>query len=200
MRQPAAAVRPSTMRQPSSLSSSSRGGAPIDRAGATSPADSVSTATTGMKRKERDYESDIVVAGGEETNINVVVRCRGRSQREVKENSTVVVSADGVKGKAVELSLGPNAMSNKSYSFDRVYSQAADQNMVFDDTVRPILDEVCFFLPTNPSSERMHIHDVEADANALGFPFWFRCLPDTTAPFSRTARPARAKHTQCPAT
>lgn len=97
-----------------------------------------------MKRKERDYESEVgsTVGLGEETNINVVVRCRGRSQREVKENSAVVVQADGAKGKMLELKLGPNALSNKSYAFDRVYSQAADQNMVFDDTVKPILDEV----------------------------------------------------------
>src|SRR5256885_1668911 len=53
---------------------------------------------TGTKRKERDYEQD----AGEETNINVVVRCRGRSDREVRENSGVVVSANGVTGKSVE--------------------------------------------------------------------------------------------------
>lgn len=136
-------VRSSTLRQPSSLSVAR--GIP-DRAGAVSPADSVSTAATGMKRKERDFESDAGSGGGgggEETNINVVVRCRGRSAREVKENSAVVVQADGVKGKAVGLLLGPNSLSNKSYAFDRVYSPAADQDMVFDDTVRPILDEVC---------------------------------------------------------
>lgn len=140
-RQPAG--RSSSIRQPSSLSGA-RGNP--DRARATSPADSISTATTGTKRKERDYDSEVggsVSSGGEETNITVVVRCRGRSQREIKENSAVVVQADGVKGKAVGLMLGPNALSNKSYTFDRVYSQAADQNMVFDDTVKPILEEVC---------------------------------------------------------
>lgn len=139
-RQPAG--RSSTLRQPSALSAVR--GIP-DRAGAASPADSVSTTATGVKRKERDFESDAGGGGGgsEETNINVVVRCRGRSEREVKENSTVVVQADGVKGSAVGLLLGPNSLSNKSYAFDRVYSAAADQVMVFDDTVRPILDEVC---------------------------------------------------------
>ncbi|KAG6029362.1 hypothetical protein E4U41_000376 [Claviceps citrina] len=134
--------RPSSLRQPSS--SSVARGLP-DGAGAASPATSISTATTGGKRKERDYESEVggsVSNVGEETNITVVVRCRGRSQREIKENSAVVVQADGVKGKAVGLMLGPNALSNKSYIFDRVYSQAADQNMVFDDTVKPILDEM----------------------------------------------------------
>lgn len=86
----------------------------------------------------------MVVGGGEETNINVVVRCRGRSQREVKENSAVVVNSDGVKGQMIELSMGANALSNKTYSFDRVFSPAADQAMVFDDTVKPILEEVSF--------------------------------------------------------
>ncbi|OAA46958.1 kinesin related protein 2 [Metarhizium rileyi] len=133
------AGRSSTLRQPSSLSTAR--GIP-DRSGAVSPADSVSTATTGTKRKERDFESDAGASTGEETNINVVVRCRGRSQREVKENSAVVVQADGLKGNAIGLLLGPNSLSNKSYAFDRVYSAAADQNLVFDDTVRPILDEM----------------------------------------------------------
>jgi kinesin family protein 11 len=91
-----------------------------------------------MKRKERDFEAD----EGEATNINVVVRCRGRSEREVRENSAVVVSTEGVKGRLVELSMGPSALSNKTYNFDRVFSQAADQSMIFDDVVKPILDEV----------------------------------------------------------
>ncbi|KAF7537623.1 hypothetical protein G7Z17_g12820 [Cylindrodendrum hubeiense] len=112
----------------------------IDRAGAVSPAASIaSTNTVGTKRKERDFEAD---ANVEETNINVVVRCRGRNEREVRENSNVVVRTDAVKGKVIDLSMGPNAISNRSYNFDRVFSQAADQNMVFDETVKPILDEM----------------------------------------------------------
>jgi len=115
----------------------------IDRAGAVSPAESLmsiaTTATSGLKRKDREFDAD---EGGEATNINVVVRCRGRNEREVRENSMVVVTADGVKGKQVELSMGPSALSNKTYSFDRVFSQAADQSMIFDDVVKPILDEV----------------------------------------------------------
>jgi kinesin family member 11 len=98
-----------------------------------------STATTGTKRKERDFD---IEAPGEETNINVVVRCRGRNDREVRENSAIVVSTDGAKGKHVELSMGPNALGNKTYNFDRVFSQAADQSMVYDDVVKPILEEV----------------------------------------------------------
>lgn len=92
----------------------------------------------GLKRKERDYDQE----GGDETNINVVVRCRGRNDREVKENSGVVVSTSGVKGNTVELSMGPNAVSNKTYHFDKVFSPAADQAIIFDDVVSPILSEM----------------------------------------------------------
>jgi kinesin family protein 11 len=98
---------------------------------------SVATAA-GAKRKERDFDPD----DGEATNINVVVRCRGRNEREVKENSAVVVRTEATKGKSVELVMGPNSVSNKSYNFDRVFSQAADQAMIFEEAVRPVLDEV----------------------------------------------------------
>jgi len=112
----------------------------MERSGAISPTGSVvSVATTqgGTKRKERDFEHD-----DEETNINVVVRCRGRNEREVRENSGVVLSTEGVKGKSLELSMGPSALSNKTYHFDKVFSSAADQAMLYDDVVTPILDEV----------------------------------------------------------
>ncbi|KAF2102371.1 kinesin heavy chain [Rhizodiscina lignyota] len=129
-------IRPSAMRAQSATP------APTGRS---SPADSVVSRILspgsqhgGTKRKQRDFESD----AGEETNINVVVRCRGRNEREVRENSGVVVSTNGIKGNSVQLSMGPTALSNKTYNFDKVFSPAADQNMVFDEVVSPILDEV----------------------------------------------------------
>lgn len=128
--------RMSSVRQPTP---SSR----YTRDGAISPAESLaSIATTGTKRKDREFESDASIPVVEETNINVVVRCRGRNEREVKENSAVVVKADGVRGKLMELFMGPSALGNKTYNFDRVFSPAADQSMVFDDVVKPMLDEV----------------------------------------------------------
>ncbi|KAG4221682.1 hypothetical protein PC116_g29843 [Phytophthora cactorum] len=38
--------------------------------------------------------------------------------------------------------MGPSALSNKTYNFDRVFSQAADQSVLYDDVVKPILEEV----------------------------------------------------------
>jgi kinesin family protein 11 len=113
--------------------------------GRASPAESVASSRVrspasqvGGKRKERDFDHE----SGEGANINVVVRCRGRNDREVRENSGVVVRTDGLKGNSVELSMGPSALSNKTYTFDKVFSPAADQIMVFDEVVAPILDEV----------------------------------------------------------
>lgn len=140
-------LRPSATRIQSSTSSLNA----RVQTGALSPAESVTSASNvtsrsgsptsrqngGMKRKERDFDGD-----GEETNIHVVVRCRGRNDRELRENSGVVVSTDGVKGKNVELSMGPSALSNKTYHFDKVFSPAADQAMIYEDVVTPILNEV----------------------------------------------------------
>jgi kinesin family protein 11 len=95
--------------------------------------------TGGTKRKDRDFEPSTAIG---DTNIRVVVRCRGRNDREVKENSGVVLSTDGVKGTTVELLMGPNALGNKTYQFDKVFSPAADQAILYDDVVTPILDEV----------------------------------------------------------
>ncbi|KAI9802748.1 MAG: hypothetical protein M1825_002770 [Sarcosagium campestre] len=91
------------------------------------------------KRKQREPEED---TGDHGTNIHVVVRCRGRSEREVQENSGVVVSTNGINGKSVELSMGAHAISNKTYHFDKVFSPAADQRMVYDEVVTPILEEM----------------------------------------------------------
>jgi len=126
------------------------------------------SSSNGTKRKERDFEQE----GGEETNINVVVRCRGRNDREVRENSGVVVSTNGVKGNNVELSMGPSALSNKSYSFDKVFSPAADQTMIYEEVVVPILDEVseydciAFYSHlTSSGTRRFQLHNIRVRPN-----------------------------------
>jgi len=134
-------MRPPSIRPP--LNTTRGRSATPALSGRASPTNSVASSRvrssphSSNKRKERDFEHD-----GEETNINVVVRCRGRNDREVRENSGVVVSTDGIKGRTVDLSMGPTALSNKTYQFDKVFSPAADQTMVFDEVVMPILDEV----------------------------------------------------------
>ncbi|KAJ3411162.1 kinesin motor protein cin8 [Chytridiales sp. JEL 0842] len=76
-----------------------------------------------------------------ETNINVVVRVRPRNQKEVRENSPVVITTNGAKGK--ELHVKPNVAdpTSKTYSFDKVFGPESDQETVFKDVVSPMLDE-----------------------------------------------------------
>lgn len=141
------AARPSATRSHSNLSQQQS----RNQSGTISPAESQASSSgtnpqprsplrvgAGTKRKEREYDAEV----SEETNIHVVVRCRGRSDREVRENSGVIVSTEGVKSHNVELSMGPSALSNKTYRFDKVFSPAADQSMIYDEVVTPILDEV----------------------------------------------------------
>ncbi|KAF1841521.1 kinesin heavy chain [Cucurbitaria berberidis CBS 394.84] len=139
IRRTTSTMRPPATRPPLHMARGRSATPAID--GRTSRAESVASSraprSSPLKRKEREFETE-----GEETNINVVVRCRGRNDREVRENSGVVVSTNGIKGSTVDLSMGPNALSNKTYQFDKVFSPAADQNTVFDEVVSPILDEV----------------------------------------------------------
>ncbi|KAJ5734020.1 hypothetical protein N7493_002806 [Penicillium malachiteum] len=145
------AVRRTGLRQPTRRAGSAapeRGASP---AVTTKPATAIGSKAVGRpsklgadqpslapKRKERDFESEI----NEDTSIHVVVRCRGRNDREIKENSGVVLSTQGVNGKLVDLSMGPNSLSNKTYSFDKVFSPAADQTVVYEETVLPIVNEM----------------------------------------------------------
>lgn len=139
------------------------------------------TENAGNKRKERDFEQN--VPG--DTNIRVIVRCRGRSDREIKENSGVVISTEGVKGTTVEVSMGPNALGNKEYQFDKVFSPAADQAIIFEDVVTPILNEV-------------HLPFTFTSGTKLLIPL-SRCSPDTIVPYSHMAKLVPGKRIPCQA-
>ncbi|RPA75771.1 kinesin-domain-containing protein [Ascobolus immersus RN42] len=107
-----------------------------------SPAGSVMSVSTagGTRKKPAPVDDD---HGSPETNINVVVRCRGRNEREIKENSSVVVSMPGGnKGKEVSLSSDPLALSNKTYTFDRAFGAEVDQATIYDEVAAPILEEM----------------------------------------------------------
>lgn len=85
-----------------------------------------------------------------DANIQVVVRCRGRSDREAADGSPVVVNIDGpiaqevvIRTEAAKVELGVTFQPNtKSYPFDRVFGFAADQGMLYKEVVAPILEQV----------------------------------------------------------
>lgn len=108
------------------------------------PSSAMSTGPPSKRRHADFEEGESMMIDPKGTNIQVVVRCRGRSDREVKENSPVVVTATGgLRGKEITVSNGlVPPMSNKTYTFDRVFGPEADQAMIYDDVVSPFLEEV----------------------------------------------------------
>ncbi|PCH38070.1 kinesin-domain-containing protein, partial [Wolfiporia cocos MD-104 SS10] len=85
-----------------------------------------------------------------ETNIQVVIRCRRRSEREIQENSPIIVTTDGPKSHNITIetaapvsSLGVVTLPPiRTYPFDVVFGAEADQAMIYNDVVSPMLDEV----------------------------------------------------------
>jgi kinesin family protein 11 len=85
-----------------------------------------------------------------EINIQVVVRSRRRSDREVQESSPIIVSTEGARSHAVSIetaapvsSLGVVTLPpTRTYPFDLVFGPEAEQSMIYQDVVHPMLEEV----------------------------------------------------------
>ncbi|KAJ7894631.1 P-loop containing nucleoside triphosphate hydrolase protein [Mycena olivaceomarginata] len=85
-----------------------------------------------------------------ETNIQVVVRCRCRSEREITENSPIIVSSNGAKSKelCIEAALPQSSLGVvtlppvRTYPFDIAFGPEADQALIYHEVVAPLLDEV----------------------------------------------------------
>ncbi|ODQ83121.1 hypothetical protein BABINDRAFT_159575 [Babjeviella inositovora NRRL Y-12698] len=80
-------------------------------------------------------------------NINVVVRCRGRNDREANAKSPVVVSVPDTTG-SNEVTLNSSsdtsiigAISSKMYTVDQVYGPSADQELLFQGVADPLFRE-----------------------------------------------------------
>lgn len=88
-----------------------------------------------------------------ETNINVVVRCRGRTPQEIAENSPPITQTGGPISDAITVTTTPAAASSslvvptaaentKTYKFDKVFGPEADQTTVFSEVAENMLNEV----------------------------------------------------------
>ncbi|KAL7747791.1 Kinesin- motor protein [Sorochytrium milnesiophthora] len=95
-------------------------------------------------------------AGGDprETNIQVVLRCRPRNEREIRENSAMILNVPSpsststsattsLKTKELQIWQKPNEHTSfKTYTFDRVFGPEATQDTVYEDVAAPTLHEV----------------------------------------------------------
>lgn len=96
-----------------------------------------------------------VLTAAPETNINVVVRCRGRTPKEIAEASPSITTTDGPLSTGITIETAPAASSSsalstygagtgstKTYAFDKVFGPEADQTMVFNEVADNMLDQV----------------------------------------------------------
>ena len=85
-----------------------------------------------------------------DTGIHVVIRCRRRSEREIQDNSPIIVTSTGAKSKDLVIETGAPLSSlgviqlppTRKYNFDMVFGPEADQAMMYHDVVHPMLEEV----------------------------------------------------------
>ena len=85
-----------------------------------------------------------------ENNIQVVIRCRRRSEREISDASPIIVQIDGAKSQdiSIEASVPTSSLGvvtlppTRKYPFDVVFGPEASQELVYDEVVQPMLEEV----------------------------------------------------------
>lgn len=83
-----------------------------------------------------------------ESNIQVVIRCRGRSEREM--SSPIIVSSNGAKSNQVSIqatapssTLGLVTLAPvRTYPFDLVFGPEADQALIYHEVVNPMMEQV----------------------------------------------------------
>ncbi|PWN48420.1 kinesin-domain-containing protein [Violaceomyces palustris] len=139
------------------------------RAGSTLPPSSrrptVTSSSRSKQQQQQHQQQDVEdptqarrKCEGDETNIQVVVRVRGRAPSEPKPSSPSILSTSGPRCSRIDVAVEPQPVSSlssmhpslvqeaatreKSYNFDQVFGPEADQGMVYQDVVVPILQEV----------------------------------------------------------
>ncbi|KAI5969608.1 CIN8 [Candida margitis] len=103
------------------------------------------------------------------SNIQVVVRCRGRNQQEIAAKSPIVLdltddtysttepyismnqlsSSNGINGRASTTHDTASNISQKTYKFDQIYGSQADQDLIYSHVALPLLSD--FLQGTNVS-------------------------------------------------
>ncbi|KAI8098726.1 kinesin-like protein KIF11-like protein [Halteromyces radiatus] len=91
-----------------------------------------STSNGGISTRRSDLQH---LSNDKGTNIQVVLRCRGRNETELAAESPIILEPSGHKDVLL-------TTSNKRFSFDRVFDQHATQEHIYNEVVQPILDQV----------------------------------------------------------
>ncbi|CAK9781322.1 kinesin-domain-containing protein [Cutaneotrichosporon oleaginosum] len=127
----------------------------VNRAPSLAPSSRVSrppSSATASRRTTSALAGMRVPSDIPESNINVVVRCRGRTPQEIEENSPPITQTDGPVSDAITVTTTPAASATsivvptdantKTYKFDKVFGPEADQTTVFSEVADGMLNEV----------------------------------------------------------
>lgn len=74
----------------------------------------------------------------DDDNVRVVVRCRGRNQRETSANSKII--ANPTSNTQICLTARPGGPT-KVYTVDRVFSAGTDQRTLYQETIQPLVQD-----------------------------------------------------------
>ena len=74
-------------------------------------------------------------------NVKVAVRCRPFNDREKKLKSTCVVTTDQSDNQ-IQIKNITNTSNLKSFKFDYVYGEKANQKEIYEDTAYPLVESV----------------------------------------------------------
>lgn len=96
------------------------------------------TGTSSVQSKSVESKLQDKEAPG--SNIRVLVRCRGRNDKELQSNASVVVDTSISKTEIAVFS-GEDGKSNKVFSVDHVYGPESNQALIFDEEIAPIVDD-----------------------------------------------------------
>ena len=83
-------------------------------------------------------------------NIKVAIRCRRRNDREIQEGSPIIISSQGPRSQSLTIETAATTSSlgvvtlppTRTYPFDIVFGPEADQAMIYQDIVNPMLEDV----------------------------------------------------------
>lgn len=86
-------------------------------------------------------ESNPTASSSKGTNVQVAVRCRPLNAEERRAGQPSVITCES-ENKSIKVSYGPAGKKTlKAFNFDRVFGAYSTQEEVFEQVVRPIVDE-----------------------------------------------------------
>ena len=102
------------------------------------------TTTTTSDYRSEGHKTDAA------NNIKVVIRCRRRNEREIQEGSPIIVTSQGPRSQSLTIETATSISSlgivtlppTRTYPFDIVFGPEADQAMIYQDVVNPMLEDV----------------------------------------------------------